>query len=263
MAKPKHTFILCFDFDGTLVHPESDPAFHPALGEMIRHLRRMGAAWVINTGRSLSQTLEGLGSHGIFMEPDYIIARECEIFKPGILTKWKDYGSWNRLARKAHDRFLRDHKRSLDAIRNMVETQTRADFMAGDFGQLGIVARTDEELDTICAYIDTHQREFPDIGYHRNGIYLRFSHSGYGKGTALGELTRLLELNSTQVFAAGDNHNDISMLDRRFASQIACPGNALEPIKEIVKSRGGFVASGPASVGMIEALNHFFASKPA
>ena len=38
MAKPKHTFILCFDFDGTLVHPESDPAFHPALGEMIRHL---------------------------------------------------------------------------------------------------------------------------------------------------------------------------------------------------------------------------------
>ncbi|MBX7208400.1 MAG: HAD hydrolase family protein [Verrucomicrobiaceae bacterium] len=263
MAARKHTFILCFDFDGTLVHPESDPAFHPALGDMIRQLRHLGAAWVINTGRSLEQTLQGLGSHGIFMEPDFIIAQECEIFKPGIISKWTDFGAWNRTARKAHDRFMRDHKRSLDAIRHMVETQTKAEFMHGDFGQVGVVATTDEEMDRICEYIDTHSREFPDIGYHRNSIYLRFSHSAYGKGTALGELTRLLELNATQVFAAGDNHNDVTMLDRRFAAQIACPGNALPPIKEIVKSRGGFVASGVASVGMIEALNHFFATKPA
>lgn len=261
MAKPRHTFILCFDFDGTLVHPESDPAFHPALGDMIRQLRRLGAAWVINTGRSLDQTLQGLGSHGIFMEPDFIIAQECEIFKPGIFSKWTDYGPWNRTARKAHDRFMRDHKRSLDAIKNMVETQTKAEFMHGDFGQVGVVATTDEEMDRICEYIDTHSREFPDIGYHRNSIYLRFSHSAYGKGTALGELTRLLELNANQVFAAGDNHNDITMLDRRFAAQIACPGNALTPIKEHVKACGGFVASGVASVGMIESLNHFFAPK--
>jgi hydroxymethylpyrimidine pyrophosphatase-like HAD family hydrolase len=74
---------------------------------------------------------------------------------------------------------------------------------------------------------------------------------------------QLLQLNSTQVFAAGDNHNDISMLDRRFAGQIACPGKALPPIKEHVKSRGGFVADGTAGVGMIQALNHFFAAKPA
>ena len=195
------------------------------------------------------------------MEPDFIIAQECEIFKPGIFSKWTDYGSWNRNARKAHDRFMRDHKRSLDAIKNMVETQTKAEFMHGDFGQVGVVATADEEMDRICEHIDTHSREFPDIGYHRNSIYLRFSHSAYGKGTALGELTRLLELNANQVFAAGDNHNDITMLDRRFAAQIACPGNALPPIKEHVKARGGFVANGFASVGMIEALNHFFAPK--
>lgn len=263
MAKPRHSFILCFDFDGTLVDPASDPAFHPSLGDMIRHLRKLGAAWVINTGRSLDQTLQGLGSHGIFMEPDFIIAQECEIFKPGVFSKWTDYGSWNRDARKAHDRFMRDHRKSIQAIQHMVETQTKAEFMQGDFGQVGVVATSNEELDVICEYIDTHAREFPDIGYHRNGIYLRFSHSGYGKGTALGELTRLLSLNAMQVFAAGDNHNDISMLDRRFAAQIACPGNALLPIKEHVKSRGGFVADGSASVGMMEALTHYFAPKRA
>lgn len=258
MAKPRHTFILSFDFDGTLVHPESEPKFHPALGDMLRQLRGMGAAWVVNTGRSLEQTLQGLGQYGIFMKPDFIIAQECEIYKPGMLTEWADFGSWNRNARRAHERFMRDHKQSLDAIRSLVETQTRAQFLNGDFGQVGIVASSDAELDGICAHIDSHAREFPDIGYHRNGIYLRFSHSGYSKGSALGELARLLDLDAARCFAAGDNYNDLSMLDKRYAHQIACPGNALEPVKEIVKSRGGFIAGGIASAGMIEALNHFF-----
>jgi HAD superfamily hydrolase (TIGR01484 family) len=261
MAKTSHTFILSFDFDGTMVHPESDPVFHPGLGQMIQQLRGLGAAWVINTGRSLQQTLQGLGQYGIFMKPDFIIAQECEIYKPGLIADWKDYGSWNRNARRAHERFMRDHRPSLDAIRRLVETKTQASFLEGDFGQVGIVASSDAELDGICQYIDTHTREFPDIGYHRNGIYLRFSHSGYSKGSALGELAKLLGLDASRCFAAGDNYNDLSMLDNRWAHKIACPGNALAPIKEIVKQRGGFVADKFASEGMIQALGHYFGNK--
>lgn len=262
MAAPRHSFILCFDFDGTLVHPESDPPFHPALGEMIKHLRRQGAAWVINTGRSLSQTLQGLGQHGIFMEPDFIIAQECEIYRPGLLSRWTDFGNWNRKARRAHERFMKDHRAFFQMMREFLKDQTRADYLEGDMGEVGIVAREDQEMDRICLFIDQHQRQNPDIGYHRNGIYLRFSHSGFSKGTALGELARLLELTAERVFAAGDNYNDLSMLDLRFARQIACPGNALAPIKHVVQSKGGFVACGPASAGMIEALQHFFGGGP-
>ncbi len=258
MGARKPTFILSFDFDGTMVHPESDPIYHPGLGQMIQALRKQGAAWVINTGRSLSQTLQGISQYGIFQEPDYIIAQECDIYRPGLFSKWVDFGNWNRQARKAHDHFVRDHQNSLNAIREMVVTQSNAQFLQGDYGELGIVATTDEELDTISAFIDTHARQFPNLGYHRNGIYLRFSHSGYSKGTALAELARLLGLDASRCFAAGDNYNDLSMLNPQFARMIACPGNALPPIKEVVAGHGGFVATRPASEGMMEALGHYF-----
>lgn len=258
MSSRKPTFILSFDFDGTLVHPESDPIFHPMLGQMIQQLRAQGAAWVINTGRSLPQTLQGLAQYGIFMEPDYIISMECDIHKPGLFNKWSDFGSWNKQARKAHERFVRDHRPSLEAIRHMVETQTQGQFLAGEYGELGIVGSSEEELDIICSFIDTHATQFPDIGYHRNGIYLRFSHSGYSKGTALSELARLLGLKPAQCFAAGDNLNDLSMLHPRHARMLATPGNGLPAVKQQVEHFGGFVATRYASEGMIEALTHFF-----
>jgi HAD superfamily hydrolase (TIGR01484 family) len=261
MAAPKPTFILCFDFDGTMVHPECDPVFHPGLGQMIQNLRRQGAAWVINTGRSLGQTLQGLAQYGLFNEPDYIIAQECDIYRPGLFNKWTDFGPWNKQARKAHERFVKDHQPSLHAIREMVENQTRGEFLQGDFGELGIVAHSEEEMDVISTFIDAQSRRFPDLGYHRNGVYLRFSHSGYGKGTALAELARLLDLDASRCFAAGDNHNDVSMLHPRHAAMIACPGNALPPIKAVVHSHGGFVAGKFASEGMMEALGYFFGNR--
>ncbi len=261
MARPKFRFILCFDFDGTLVHPEGEFRFHPALGDMLRVLRGQGAAWVINTGRSLGQTLEGLGQNGIFLEPDFIVAQEGELYRPGLFRRWTDYGSWNRQARKAHQHFLRVHKPFLKEIKRHVEEETKGQYMEGDLGQVGIVGDSDEELDRVCAIIDRHRERVPEVGYHRNGVYLRFSHSGFSKGTALGELARLLELTPNECFAAGDNHNDLSMLDTRVARMIACPGNALEPIKLHVRQQGGFIAEGIASNGMMEALHHFFAAK--
>jgi hypothetical protein len=44
---------------------------------------------------------------------------------------------------------------------------------------------------------------------------------------------------------------------------IACPSNALDPVKQIVYSYGGFIATRPASEGMMEALTHYFGGAPA
>ncbi|RBP36110.1 HAD superfamily hydrolase (TIGR01484 family) [Roseimicrobium gellanilyticum] len=258
MAASSPSLLLCFDFDGTLVHHESDPAFHPAMGDMLRDFRRRGAAWVVNTGRSLSQTLEGLAQHNIFMLPDYIIAQECEIYRPGFFRAWTDFGSWNSRARRAHDHFMEKHVRFLNGIQEHVRTQTHAEFLSGDLGQVGIVARDEAELDEICVVIEEWRAEQPDIGYHRNGRYLRFSHADFSKGTALMELARLLKVPRERIFAAGDNHNDLSMLDHRVAGCIACPSNSLDAVKAHVEAHGGYLASRTASEGMMESLNYYF-----
>jgi hydroxymethylpyrimidine pyrophosphatase-like HAD family hydrolase len=258
MGKQKFEFILCFDFDGTMVLPEADPIFHPALGQMIRQLRHQGAAWVVNTGRTLDQTLQGLAQYGIFMEPDFLIVRERDLYRPGLFRRWTDFGSWNRVARRDHERFKKDHQAFFHAAREFVETHTQAQLLDGDHGDIGIIATNNEEMDEICRWIETQTPQNPDIGYQRNTIYLRFSHGKYHKGSALGELTRLLGLTAERVFVGGDNFNDLSMLQPLYAGQIACPSNALPPIREHVRSVGGFLATRPASEGMMEALNYFF-----
>lgn len=260
MAAPSPKLLLCFDFDGTLVHHESEPPFHPAMGELLRQFRKQGAVWVVNTGRSLSQTLDGLAQHGIFMLPDYIIAQECEIYRPGFFRPWKDFGSWNARARRAHDHFMGKHAGFLQDIQRHVKEQTHAEFLTGSLGQVGIVAKDEPELDEICEIIEARRAAEPEIGYHRNGRYLRFSHADYSKGTALAELGRLLKVPRENIFAGGDNHNDLSMLDQRVAGAIACPVNALDPVKEHVLAQSGYIATKPASEGMMESLHHFFPS---
>ena len=150
------------------------------------------------------------------------------------------------------------HAKFIKNIQRHVEENTRAEFLTGDLGEVGIVAVDELELDDICVVIDAERAQEPEIGYHRNGRYLRFSHADFSKGTALRELARLLGVPRERIFAAGDNHNDLPMLDTRIAGNIACPSNALEPVKAHVLEQGGFVASRPASEGMMEALQHFF-----
>ncbi|HEX8489982.1 MAG TPA: HAD hydrolase family protein, partial [Chthoniobacterales bacterium] len=97
----------------------------------------------------------------------------------------------------------------------------------------------------------------PKFHYQRNMVYLRFCHADYHKGAALAELSRLLEIPREEIFAAGDHHNDISMLDGRYAQYPACPANAISAVKQAVTSAGGYVASKTYGAGVHEALLHF------
>ena len=76
----------------------------------------------------------------------------------------------------------------------------------------------------------------------------------FNKGTALAELTRRLGLTPEAVFAAGDQLNDLPMLNRRYARWLAVPDNAIEPVKQAVREQGGHVSDLSHGNGVAEGL---------
>lgn len=112
-------------------------------------------------------------------------------------------------------------------------------------------------MDQICAKVDQMAEGDPLVGYQRNSIYLRFSHSDYDKGSVLQELARLSEVPPNRIIAAGDNYNDLSMLNIDVAHHLICPANALPEVQETVGQQGGFIADRRASEGIIQGLAHF------
>ena len=110
----------------------------------------------------------------------------------------------------------------------------------------------------ICEWIDQAAPAWPDLGYQRNSIWLRFTHQAYHKGSALQEVRRLLNLGPEFTFAAGDNFNDLSMLQHSVAHGIASPANAIPEVAAHVASLGGYLSSEDSTLGMVDALHHYF-----
>jgi hydroxymethylpyrimidine pyrophosphatase-like HAD family hydrolase len=144
---------------------------------------------------------------------------------------------------------------------DFVSRQTKARVIYEANEPAGLIAASEEEMDRLTEFIDqvkTHETQFH---YQRNTIYLRFCHADYHKGAALQELSRLTSISRETIFAAGDHHNDISMLDGRYAALPACPANAIVEVKETVRQAGGRVAEKEHGAGVHEALQHFLSSR--
>jgi HAD superfamily hydrolase (TIGR01484 family) len=250
--------LLSTDFDGTLVAHGSDPVLDVECMEHIEKLQTNGVLWAINTGRSVELLESGLTDFEFPIHPDFILTSERDIFRPSSNGgKWEPFGDWNERVAREHSELFQSAEAVLAEVVDFVNQKTKARLLYHSAGLEGLVAENEEELDRVTEFIDRAKEKQPKFHYQRNTIYLRFCHADYHKGAALAELSRLLQIPREEIFAAGDHHNDISMLDGRFARYPACPANAIPEVKEAVKSAGGYVASKPYGAGVHEALLHF------
>lgn len=256
---PQRIHLLSTDFDGTLVAHDEDPVLDPDCIQLIGELQQDGALWAINTGRSVELLESGLLDFEFPIHPDFILTSERDVFRRSDNggSRWQAFGDWNDRCARAHAELFTSAQPVLAEVLNFVSQKTAARILyLGDRAE-GIVAQSEEEMDRITRFIDRVRRKQPQFHYQRNTIYLRFCHADYHKGAALGELARLIEIPRENIFAAGDHHNDLSMLDGRFAAMPACPANAIEPVKEAVRGAGGYVGTRDYGAGVYEALRHF------
>lgn len=250
--------LLSTDFDGTLVQHGASPGVSPRLLQWLQDLRGQGVLWAINTGRALFHILDGLEEFSFPIKPDFVLTAEREVYRPSEDgTGWEDFGDWNDRATRAHDELFSRAQPLLEEIDLFIQKETRARTINDRTG-LGVIASDEQELEKILLFIEQVRAPVPEFHYQRNSVYLRFCHADYSKGTALGELSRLLELRPEEIFAAGDHYNDIPMLDGVYAKWVACPANSAEPVKTTVLAASGYVASGECSEGVVEALERLF-----
>lgn len=250
--------ILAFDFDGTMHCPEHQPPVDERLLEWIERLREQEQMiWGVCTGRSMMHLMEGMARSLRFL-PDFAITREREIFFPNRFGRFIPDEDWNKRCDKDHKRLFKKVKKELKAIRKYVEETAKGEWVAVEGDLAGVVLPHEEEMEGLLVEIDRLCAGCENLGHERNGIYLRFSHTDYGKGPALKEVARRVGAAPEKVVAGGDNFNDLTMLSAEVTARPVCPGNAVAEVKARVKEIGGAVGESVASVGIVEALEEIF-----
>jgi HAD superfamily hydrolase (TIGR01484 family) len=250
--------LLSIDFDGTLVSRVSEPVFDAKCMELIRELQTAGTLWAINSGRSVDLLETGLVEFALPIRPDFILTTERNVFRPGRNgEKWEPFGDWNERCARHHAELFSSADSVLAEFVDFATKQTKARLIYNSHGLEGLAAESEQEMDRITRFIRQARARHPKLDYQRNGIYLRFCHADYHKGAALAELARLLGVRRENIFAAGDHHNDVSMLDGRFAAMPSCPANAIPEVQHAVRNAGGYIAQKDHGAGVHEALLHF------
>ncbi len=106
------------------------------------------------------------------------------------------------------------------------------------------------KLDSICKKsLPNNWENYVEVKLSADSIDI--SPLGINKGSAIKDLG--IDLSTTLVI--GDSAGDFSMLE--IVGYPTCPGNASTEVKDLVISRGGFVANFFNTGGIVEILNHF------
>ena len=250
--------LLSIDFDGTMVSRVSEPVLNRECMELIRDLQDQGAVWAINTGRSVDLLESGLTDFEVPIRPDFILTSERDVFRPDSNgDKWEAFGDWNARCARDHAELFSAAKSILAEVVDFVTQKTKAQLLYHSEGLEGLRAENEDEMNRIVDFIEQARGGDTKFHYQRNTIFLRFCHADYHKGAVLAELGRLLDVPRENIFAAGDHHNDISMLNGEVAGMPACPANAIDEVKAAVRKAGGYIAQREHGAGVYDALRHF------
>ena len=206
----------------------------------------------------MNHVIEGLIDSRFPFCPDWVVAREREVWYPNAFGRWIGDEKWNRRCEKDHRKFFKKVSKVLNRIRAEVEEQTGATWVEQEGDPAGLISRTEEEMEWIVKRVEDLASGEELLGWQRNSIYLRFGHRHYQKGSSLRRVAEGFGLGPAESFAIGDSHNDFEMLSPEAAKYFACPGNAVADVKAHVAREEGYLCSAGHSLACVEALDHFF-----
>ena len=159
---------------------------------------------------------------------------------------------------QAHRLMYDQRKIEVEQIRDLVLTNTSAQWVSEPGDEAAIIANSLEEMDMILNMLDPIFDRCHEMEYLHSTVYLRITHRDFHKGSTLSYLANKLSIPKENVFAIGDGENDLGMLDSRYAGMIACPANASSCVKNQVCKHNGYVSNSALVAGTLEALEFYF-----
>ena len=248
--------LISTDFDGTLHGESEDPPVPHDLQTLIGDLQRQGAKWVINTGRDLSSVMEGIARCRLTIRPDYLVVVEREIYRHEA-PQYVGAKAWNESCKLAHEELFSRVAGDIPRLIDWVNRRFSATVYKDDFSPFCLIAESNEDANAIHVFLESYCSQVPQLTLVRNDVYARFSHVGYNKGTALGEIARQLGIRREETFAAGDHLNDLPMLSGEFALCVVAPDNAVPLVKELVRRQNGYISHQPCGHGVARGLEFY------
>ncbi len=233
--------LLSTDFDGTLFAEFENPPVPLKLQQLIGELQAQGVIWVINTGRDLSSLMEALGRSRLSVKPDYLVLVEREIYFHEN-SQYVELADWNRDCSHAHAELFLRVREDVPQLMTWVNERFSATVYEDPFSPFCLIAEKNADADIIHSYLEKYCEKIPGLTVVRNDVYARFSHAGYNKGTALGEVSRRLGISAENILVAGDHLNDLPMLAQKYARYLVAPQNAVESVKATVLAQDGHVS---------------------
>lgn len=253
-------FLISFDFDDTLYDWTDSERLPRAFFDVIREWREhFGILWGINTGRSYDFLKEGYEREvKAPFAPDFVISMERHIHLADQGGHLRPYAPWNDQCDHDHQELFRRHQFDFDRL--FAELESRFDSVGwwrqpGD--DFSIEVEQPPDLEPIAIHVESFLAARPDLSVQRADPYLRFCHAQYNKGTALCHVAELLGIPPGNLLAIGDGHNDIDTLLANPDALCAAPANAVEPLKSLVRGRGGYVSALPCCQGTLDILERF------
>jgi len=251
--------LISTDFDGTLFAEFENPPIPHRLADLLGTLQAQGAKWVINTGREMASLMEALARARLPVQPDYLVLVEREIHRhDGV--RYVGLDGWNKRCHRDHEVLFDCVRPDMPALMEWVNDNFDATVYSDSWSPFCLIAGNNSDADRIEVRLNAFCQRFPDLAVVRNDVYARFCHASYNKGVALAELTRLEQLASDQVFAAGDHLNDLPMLQSRFARHLVAPRNSIAEVQTQVLAQGGFVSEKRCGEGVLEGLEKALAA---
>lgn len=244
--------MVALDLDGTLLN--SDQTISKQTIDQLVLLHKSGRVVGIVTGRTLEGTHRALRSNGIFPIsgfPHVLVVNERDIYQ------LRDGGyapivEWNQPAWEREATHLELGNRIAEQLINKVDFPIRLNDPEVQERRGFVQLRFENDQDSIQAEsILFELLEGQPLRPVRNTYLIDLRGDRVGKGIALKEVAKYLELASESILAVGDSQNDICML-REFVP--ATTDNADPEVKNVVADKQGVISPYITSDGVAHIL---------